>query len=223
MKVLPGYPPDVIASHDVMVLENIRSKYVSAVIWVRPYSRALALAARELSVQKLGVLGFVPITAVADPGEVLTQFMASQEPKFSETDPVVQHIRQCATLFALFAPTRGAIRLDMIRARVLEDEFHLDGLVLRLHSTLNGPGLEWLPREHADYFAFERNRPEKICYDRRRIRQVPPQSIVIFKGWQYKGHLRRGRLNHESAMGWMHRGPLWGGRYPRVGVAFHSA
>lgn len=227
VELLPGYPQDVVASYDQRVFDLITRKRVSAAVWVCHFNAHLARAASALQARDLRRMGFGRHHGERESGESLRQFMLYGDvPETSPHEhPVMTTVRFCDDLFLRYAPYRGPIRMDVLDERTVVDDFHIDGLKLRLWTTLNYAGPEWLARRDVDYRAFEQGRNGQMCRDRGRIRSVPPQAIVLFKGWQYPGHQIKGKplLDRRSAMGWAHRSTLHVGGSPRVSLAWHYA
>ncbi|NHH85047.1 DUF1826 domain-containing protein [Cobetia sp. MB87] len=98
----------------------------------------------------------------------------------------------------LFEVKDIGIRLEMTQSAMCP-RFHVDRIPVRLVTTYDGPGTQWLPEHAADRLALGHGQPghQDICLAPGEIHELRPGSLALLKGECWPGNEGRG-LIHRS-------------------------
>ncbi|MDN2655958.1 DUF1826 domain-containing protein [Cobetia sp. 14N.309.X.WAT.E.A4] len=90
------------------------------------------------------------------------------------------------------------MRLEMTQSAMCP-RFHVDRIPVRLVTTYEGPGTQWLPEQAADRLALGHGVAghRDICRDPEQIRELRPGSLALLKGECWPGNEGHG-LIHRS-------------------------
>lgn len=77
--------------------------------------------------------------------------------------------------------------------------FHVDKIPVRMVTTYQGPGTQWLPEEAADRLALGHSQygHQDVCINPEQIRELRLGSLALLKGECWPGNEGRG-LIHRS-------------------------
>ncbi|WP_158773806.1 DUF1826 domain-containing protein [Cobetia sp. L2A1] len=103
-----------------------------------------------------------------------------------------------AAMGELFEVTDIGLRLEVTQ-QAMCPRFHVDKIPVRLVTTYQGPGTQWLPEGAADRLALGHGQHghQDICIDPEQIRELRPGSLALLKGECWPGNEGRG-LIHRS-------------------------
>ncbi|TCJ26082.1 DUF1826 domain-containing protein [Halomonas sp. GDM18] len=98
----------------------------------------------------------------------------------------------------LFEVKDIGMRLEMTQSAMCP-RFHVDRIPVRLVTTYDGPGTQWLPEHAADRLALGHGQPghQDICLAPDEIHELRPGSLALLKGECWPGNEGRG-LIHRS-------------------------
>jgi len=98
----------------------------------------------------------------------------------------------------LFEVKDIGMRLEMTQSAMCP-RFHVDRIPVRLVTTYDGPGTQWLPEHAADRLALGHGQPghQDICLAPGEIHELRPGSLALLKGECWPGNEGRG-LIHRS-------------------------
>lgn len=139
---------------------------------------------------------------VGKPGENLEQQLVGQLPAPKLAKALLADVRLLAEATAcLFDVERVAIRLRLLQTAMCP-RFHCDNLPVRLVSTYQGPGSEWLPEaalNRSGLGAPKPGQPEAVR-DAQAIQQLMPGDVSLLKGSGWIGNESRGLVHRSPAV-----------------------
>ncbi|TVU69661.1 DUF1826 domain-containing protein [Cobetia crustatorum] len=103
-----------------------------------------------------------------------------------------------AAMGELFEVDDVGLRLEVTQ-RAMCPRFHVDKIPVRMVTTYQGPGTQWLPEEAADRLALGHGQygHQDVCINPEQIRELRLGSLALLKGECWPGNEGRG-LIHRS-------------------------